>query len=402
MSHAPTEPQTIYIYWDYENCPIPNQSSVAKCVDVIKQRIFQSLGQKLQCEIKLYISSDKLKKKIQRDMEICGIKHFEVPSLKPEAVDKRMLVDLALDLYQWKGVNCNVVVLISGDQDFGNILGRIHGVKEISKLILLRLPNSNGIYNNVNPNLLHNVDEVIQDFILTQFTNCPHGQNCNNIGDCKYYHLRSHFNHKYQIQSPPSSISNMSIFNGSVYDMNEEETKYEYDEVLAARGRTPCRYGDKCRYWKAGNCQFYHAVPYNSSSPSPSPYPEMSPSPQPMFSASVPINQTEKRVCPYGEDCKWNKIGQCWNYHPAPQYNNDNQMESLQLLKQKLNGIQKKYKQMPSSSNPDNMTNNMKQKPYQQPISKSISWACAICTFENPTNAVCCQLCTARKIEKKR
>ena len=91
--------------------------------------------------------------KLQRSIEVLGIQHINVPSLKPEAVDKRILVDILMDIYEWKSHHRHAITLISGDKDFGHLLSRIHKLPEVAKLYLLRLPRNNNEYTPMNPYL---------------------------------------------------------------------------------------------------------------------------------------------------------------------------------------------------------------------------------------------------------
>eukprot|EP01084_Bolivina_argentea_P224870 380148_1 len=185
--HRPV--QKCIIYWDYENCPISRRvSCVGNVINVIKDKINKSLNIKIPFEIKAYINPDKVRATILNQFEVNGITIIYVASKKPESVDKRMLVDMALDLYDWsKSNSCKYcVVLLSGDQDFGNILSRIQHVPEIYKLILMRLPNGNSMN-------ISNVDVIIDDFTVEEFITCTKGKECMylSMGKCNYYHPRN-------------------------------------------------------------------------------------------------------------------------------------------------------------------------------------------------------------------
>ena len=275
--------QKVIIYWDYENCPIPTRAtSFGNVHDVIKRRIFSYLQYEVQVEARIYIAAHKLPNKIKQEMDICSAKNIDIPSWKPEAVDKRMLVDLALDLYEWKGHNiCNAVVLISGDKDFGNILGRIHNCPEIAKLILIRLPRNDGRELPVNRNLYANLDYIVDSnngtgIDVEELIDCKHGIYCNREkGDCNFYHHSTHYiNQAKNIQS------------------HKDEQKERFDpKTTEIRQKIPCKFGHNCKNWRQGNCHFYHDRPYLKS-------------------------------CHFGKNCKNWRQGKCPFYH-AKQAPND-------------------------------------------------------------------------------
>ena len=201
-----------------------------------------------------------------------------------------------------------VVLLISGDKDFGNILGRIHNAPEIAKLILVRLPRDDGTELPVNRNLYFNVDHIIDNnhgtgFALTEFIDCKDGINCGHIKHCKYFHHDMHYNYNYvhqnspatsasnSYQSPTWSISNTSVSSDDSKD--ELEDIDMSDKTLGIRSTIPCRHGNNCWNWKNGNCHFLHPKAYNAAS-------------------------RNKRPCRNGNDCEHWKQGHCIWYHASP------------------------------------------------------------------------------------
>ena len=58
-------------------------------------------------------------------------------------MDKRIIADIALDLYEWKGRIINSIALISGDKDYSYLLSEIKNKPEIQKSFLFYLINPN-------------------------------------------------------------------------------------------------------------------------------------------------------------------------------------------------------------------------------------------------------------------
>ena len=154
------------IYWDYENCPIPSDHTVKETKTAIQKKIYKLRGRRIPLTIKCYIPEDNHKlvitKKILRDMDLNGIKVYHIPSQKPEAVDKRMLVDIAWDLYERKGHTRDSIAVVSGDKDFSHLLSRLENVPEIYMSVLFIIDPEQ----NVNPELLQSVDHVVHGLFV--------------------------------------------------------------------------------------------------------------------------------------------------------------------------------------------------------------------------------------------
>ena len=154
-------PEKCVIYWDYENCPIPHDATVQDIKSFLEAKIYTLRSKRMQIEIKCYIPLHyrhlHLYNQIKRDMDLNGIKVYEVPTEKAEAVDKRILVDMALDIYEWKNHYCNSIILISGDRDYAHLLSRVRNAPEIAMSCVIIFDENQ----TVNENLLQSVDHVI-------------------------------------------------------------------------------------------------------------------------------------------------------------------------------------------------------------------------------------------------
>ena len=114
-SHA--APDKCSVYWDYENMPIPKKCDLAKVVTNIRQRLWASIGSKMPIEFKVYIRASRVTEQIQNDFDVNGIVQIQVPSVKPESVDKRMLIDMSFSLYELeRDRKSRAIALISGDK----------------------------------------------------------------------------------------------------------------------------------------------------------------------------------------------------------------------------------------------------------------------------------------------
>eukprot|EP01083_Nonionella_stella_P088935 248081_1 len=209
MSTSPTEyqshhypgPHKCVVFWDYENVNVPRGCSLGTVISVLKERIWEKIGPKqIPIQFKLYIRAEKLNRTIQEEMDINGVEHINIASRKPESVDKRMLVDIALHLYELeKYKKSHVIALISGDKDFGHLLSRIHKEPPVSHSLLILWKR-----NCVNPNLSNNVDFVINDFNDCSFKTCPNLHYCQKDNphheQCQFHHpanlLNSHSQHR--------------------------------------------------------------------------------------------------------------------------------------------------------------------------------------------------------------
>eukprot|EP01084_Bolivina_argentea_P190588 327468_1 len=201
-AHYYPGPDKVHVFWDYENCSIPRGSELRTVIAVLKERIWGKIGPKqVPIQFKLYIRASKLNTQLSEEMDINGVEHINISSRKPESVDKRMLIDIALQLYELeKYKKSNAIALISGDKDFGHLLSRIHKEPPISHSILILLNKDQ----NINPNLSNNVDFVINNFTSETFKICRN-KNCeykyNN--NCLFYHPKNNYY--------PMSLNNKNI-----------------------------------------------------------------------------------------------------------------------------------------------------------------------------------------------
>eukprot|EP01083_Nonionella_stella_P028847 79503_1 len=146
------------VYWDYENMPIPKQSSLTEILSTLKDKLWKFIGYELPIEYKVYIRATKITAAIHNDFDMNAVTLIHVPSSKPEAVDKRLMIDMLFTLYELERDNkSRAIALISGDKDFGNLLSKIHHTPPISKSFLILLRNTH-----IDSNLSHVVDHVIQ------------------------------------------------------------------------------------------------------------------------------------------------------------------------------------------------------------------------------------------------
>ena len=184
-------PDQCLVYWDYENISIPHRAQLRTVISVLKQRIWHVIDQQIPIRFKLYIRASKLTQQLQDEMDVNGVEHINISSQKPESVDKRMLVDIALTLYELeKCKKSNCIALISGDKDFGHLLSRIHKQAPISHSLLILL-NQN---KKIDANLSNNVDFVINNFNKMSFKLCSN-ENCQSHKNkkCEYHHPANNF-----------------------------------------------------------------------------------------------------------------------------------------------------------------------------------------------------------------
>ena len=159
LGQQPKTPSKCIVYWDYDNLPIPYTSTVGDVLCPLKNKILAKIGKKIPIECNLYANAWKLTPKIKADLDVNGVQHINITSSKPEAVDKRILIDIPLELYEQQSNQKQIAMaLITSDKDFGHLLSRIHNIPEITHLILILI---NKIKYYCNRNLLNNVDHVI-------------------------------------------------------------------------------------------------------------------------------------------------------------------------------------------------------------------------------------------------
>eukprot|EP01084_Bolivina_argentea_P190292 327065_1 len=160
-------PEKCMVYWDYENCPMPKRFEAQRIKQLLQTRIYELRGKEIPLEIICYLPLNNKTihptNKTLRDFELIGIKTSFVPSLKPESIDKQMICDIALDLYEWKGKHRNSIAIISADKDYSHLLSRIQKAPEIEKSFLITFNHKQ----RVNDNLIHSVDYVIRDLLTS-------------------------------------------------------------------------------------------------------------------------------------------------------------------------------------------------------------------------------------------
>jgi len=130
--------ETVTVFWDYENCPCPMSTRVSDLVKLIKDTVDNYLEKKLTKRIQLYASINRLHHNTRADFLDSGVLLMDVATKnKLESVDKRIIADIgvfAADLAHSNEVG--IIVLISGDSDFGYILSRLRDRSYISKILL--------------------------------------------------------------------------------------------------------------------------------------------------------------------------------------------------------------------------------------------------------------------------
>ena len=142
-----TFPQKVFVYWDYENVPLPKKFKFNVIFGVINKVLLNKIGRCIGINGKVYAAQKHAIGKKKRDvLGVNGYTHVQVPDNKPEGADKRMLVDISLDVLDWTERHVsNVIVLISGDKDFGYLLADLQHRRAVWCLGILLL-NDQQIY----------------------------------------------------------------------------------------------------------------------------------------------------------------------------------------------------------------------------------------------------------------
>eukprot|EP01083_Nonionella_stella_P059502 155679_1 len=163
-SHYPG-PASCIIYWDYEHNPIPHGNQLRGIIRTIKSKICDHIGFKpIHVRIYTNTSSSRLTRKLREEFDINGVQHIHTAS-----ADKRILIDIALKLYELEKIKTsNCIGLISNNDDFVHLLSQIHQQPPISHLLLLSITNA------INPHLSRNVDCAIHIPLTTQDAPQPH------------------------------------------------------------------------------------------------------------------------------------------------------------------------------------------------------------------------------------
>ena len=178
-------------------------------LSVLKQKIWSRLRFEIPVKGKLYIPTRQMQQdqRFQRDLDVNGFEQIHIASTKPQAVDMRMLVDISLSLYEWKGKQRNVVVLITADKDFGYLLSQIHKTPEVPALFVVQFNRQQKI----NPDLLNNIDHHLNDFDPREFITCPNPK-CNGL-ECSYHHPRYKFGGSMVRKSTPKTLELLTQVN---------------------------------------------------------------------------------------------------------------------------------------------------------------------------------------------
>ena len=129
------------VYWDYENCPIPDPLTVKEIKQYLHGELHTLLGINRNCiSIKCYTPLSNryihISDTAHQAMSHHGIKRIIVPNEKPEAIDKRIIADIGIDLCESVGKCIISIALISGDSDYSYILSRAHRQSHVNKVIL--------------------------------------------------------------------------------------------------------------------------------------------------------------------------------------------------------------------------------------------------------------------------
>ena len=123
--------------------PIPSGSTLSKVKKSIQQHLWDAVGQRLRIKIQAYMKTTQVSLKTAREFDRCGITLIHVPDSKPEAVDKRMLVDIALSLYGLARDNKEqAIAVMTADTDFGYLLNQIRSFPVVSDLLLVAFQQS--------------------------------------------------------------------------------------------------------------------------------------------------------------------------------------------------------------------------------------------------------------------
>ena len=121
-----SQQERCHVYWDYENVPIPQGMRVREIRSFLEREIGARRHGKISLEIHCYYpgsvrghNSRRVRRPSyfqQQEMHLNGIVLVSVECFKPEAVDKRIITDITMDLYHTRGGNRISIALISGDK----------------------------------------------------------------------------------------------------------------------------------------------------------------------------------------------------------------------------------------------------------------------------------------------
>jgi hypothetical protein len=132
-------PAQVVAFWDYENVALPKNVPKPVAAKLLYERL-EMFGRVR--EIRLYARTMSLPAQFREPLShYCSI--IDVPSDKPESVDKRILVDLVLRSFDGScGLTSSlVVVLISSDVDFAYALRHLRA--HVCKIVLI--PSGSGV-----------------------------------------------------------------------------------------------------------------------------------------------------------------------------------------------------------------------------------------------------------------
>eukprot|EP01084_Bolivina_argentea_P131281 231746_1 len=238
------------IYWDYENCPIPRGTNLGRVIDVIKNKIIEKLGGRSLPfrDIQLYVSKNgkhAIPPNILSSLDTLGVDYILIECQKPETVDKRILADIGLSIFDWKDTKYNAIVVISGDKDFGYLLSKIKQRHIAKTIVIPRLfkdpfKKINVHYPNA-PELWIDYDA----FEINEFNDiCPqikHPGAHHDRTNCTYYHPPNARHH------PRSN--------------DHEEKRFQHQEDNTQRwlqGKVCMNVGFRCNKKKSSGCNRIH------------------------------------------------------------------------------------------------------------------------------------------------
>eukprot|EP01084_Bolivina_argentea_P009002 16849_1 len=195
------QPRRYYLYWDHENCPTPKKSCLDNVIDIVKDKVSNEL--KIDSfdyhSIKFYNNNGKNKLSPKITKQLDQLSYFKCPTVnntKNESVDKKIIADIGFDLWDCKGSNDIVIILISGDSDYAWLASKIKAKISTATTILIPRFRPN---KRVDPTLKNCFDHVIDNQSLYvdknkyALTVCPTnalGASKQHRETCPYYHKK--------------------------------------------------------------------------------------------------------------------------------------------------------------------------------------------------------------------
>eukprot|EP01084_Bolivina_argentea_P100333 180171_1 len=201
-------PEKCVIYWDFVDCPIANSYQLREMTHSLKTKIYTLRKKELPLEFKCYIPMNTkhilIDDKLAAQFDSYGIMLHYIPSSKSQSVQKRIMVDMALDLYEWKGYARHSIGLISNDKDFSHLLSRIHKTAEVVRSFLITLRS----LKDLNQNLIQSVDHVIHSLLPnTLHHNRQHYDDTNSKVGFEIY-----YKHRNTLKLDASVVSDMTAY----------------------------------------------------------------------------------------------------------------------------------------------------------------------------------------------